>query len=786
MIVFIGLLLLVVSAFVGFGFYVNEKYHRLASPLSSSLREIRLETAEAHRLVENIIEGAVQHDGTTVWFELDQALDRFRQDLEGQEHAIEVLLSLGPALSLLDHHKRLAEEIDAYKISVDRQINTDTTTDHDYEHKYMAVLARLDDMEMVIQQVRQKDLYWFRFLMGGGVGVCILLAFLITATIRRYEKQKAAHYEALNQAREELETRVEAQALTEEALRQTSHLFQTVFETSPDAVIITRVEDSLIIDVNTGFTVYTGYERGEVIGRSVIDIDIWTDLDKRNAYLNEVLEKGFAENWEAVFRTKAGSLLTCLLSSKKIDINGEPHLLTDARDITDRKLNNKRIRAANTFLRITNRHSIMRPLLQEFIAEIRELTQCSAAAVRIMDEEGMIPYAEAEGFSNDFCRLEGDLSIHSDGGMCARVIRNDPHSLEPYFTQNGSYFVKSTSAFLATATEKQKSTLRNTCHRFGYESLALIPIRAGSSSLGLIHVADEKPDAITADVVDILESAALQLGTAIQRVSAEQALKVAYAKLDDRVRQRTEMLAQANDQLLREIEERKIAEKALVDHQDRLRRLSTELLQTGERERRRIAKEIHDRIGQTLAVTKIQLGALKASLEKGNRVTMVEDIRQLITRTIKDTRTLTFELSPPVLYELGLQAALVWLADSIRQQTGLIVTVERDGRAPELEIGRRVYLFQAVRELVFNVVKHAAAKKAVIKISGNSSIVSVHVIDNGRGVDPLQETTEENRQDPGFGLFSIREQIQSYGGRLEVIPLPEGGTQATITMPIEA
>ena len=62
----------------------------------------------------------------------------------------------------------------------------------------------MDDMEMVIQQVRQKDLQWFRLLMGGGVGVCILLAFLITATIRRYEKQKATHYKALNQARAEL------------------------------------------------------------------------------------------------------------------------------------------------------------------------------------------------------------------------------------------------------------------------------------------------------------------------------------------------------------------------------------------------------------------------------------------------------------------------------------------------------------------------------------------------------------------------------------------------------
>ena len=510
------------------------------------------------------------------------------------------------------------------------------------------------------------------------------------------------------------------------------------------------------------------------------------DLDERECLSEpKLLRKGLAENWEAVFRTKAGSLLTCLLSSKKIDINGEPHLLTDARDITERKLNNKRIQAANSFLRITNRHSIMRPMLKEFIAEIQALTQCSAVAVRIMDEEGMIPYAEAEGFSDDFCSLEGDISIHSDGGMCARVIKNDPDALAPYFTQNGSYFVKSTSAFLATATQEQKSILRNTCHRFGYESLALIPIRSANANLGLIHVADEKPDAITADVVEILESAALQLGTAIQRVSAEHALKVAYLDLDDRVRQRTEMLSQANEQLLREIEERKIAEKALIDHQDRLRRLSTELLQTGERERRRIATEIHDRIGQTLAVTKIQLGALKAALESDKRAAMVEDIRQLISRTIKDTRTLTFELSPPVLYELGLQAALEWLAESVRQQTGLQVVVKNENHALELEIGRRVFLFQAVRELLFNVVKHAGAESAEIKINGDPSGVSVHVIDDGRWNDPSLKATEENPPESGFGIFSIREQIQYYGGHIEVIPLPEGGTKATITMPID-
>jgi PAS domain S-box-containing protein len=786
MIILIGLLLIFILAFIGFGFFINEKYHRLASPLSSFLRDIRIKTVNTHRVVEKILDGDVHHDMQMVWFELDRTILNFQQIPEDREKALVVLLPHRPVASLFEQSTFLADEIDAYKTSVENQLRNDQEQGHDYEHRYSDVLARLDKMEMIIQMIRHKDLVRFRFLMGGGLFVSILLTLLIATTVRRYEKQKAADYDAIKQTHRDLETKIEEHKVTADALRLSHNLFQTVFETSPDAVVITRVSDSVIIDVNSGFSKYTEYGRDEVIGRSVIDIDIWVDLQKRNDYLKEVLENGSAENWEAVFRTKSGNHITCLLSSKKIDINGEPHLLTDARDITDRKLYEKMINAANSFLRITNRHSKMEPMLKEFIAEIKELTKCSAAAVRIMDAEGLIPYAEAEGFSEDFCNLEGNLSIHSDGGMCVRVIKGQPNSLAPYFTANGSYYINSTTEFLATATEDQKGTLRNTCHRFGYESLALIPIRTGITTLGLIHVADKEPNAISADVVEILESAALQLGTAIQRVCAEQALKEAYKELDDRVKQRTEMLTQTNEQMLREIEERRMTEQSLIEHQKRLRQLSTELLQTEERERRQIATQIHDRIGQSLAITKIQLGALKASLARDEQIEMVDDIRQLITRTIKDTRTLTFELSPPVLYELGLQAALEWLAESIRRQTKLQVTIEREGKAPELEINRRVFLYQAIRELLFNVIKHANADKATIKTERSLSSMKVHVIDNGHSVNRLQEETKINQHDSGFGLFSIREQIQYYGGRLEIAPHPEGGTHATIIMPTDA
>jgi len=285
------------------------------------------------------------------------------------------------------------------------------------------------------------------------------------------------------------------------------------------------------------------------------------------------------------------------------------------------------------------------------------------------------------------------------------------------------------------------------------------------------------------DVVEILETAALQLSTALQRVLAEQALQEAHDELEDRVEQRTLMLTEANRQMQAEIEERKKIERKLKDQQAWLRRLSTELLQTQERERRRIATDIHDRIGQTLAVTKMQLGALKATSLSDDQSNMVEEIRGLVARAIDDSRTLTFELSPPVLYELGLKTALEWLAESVRRQTGLLVVVEKGEGVPGLDIPRRVFLYQSVRELLFNVVKHAGAQKTVIRIGGDASCVSVDVIDDGKGTDPHAETGPNSGARTGFGLFSIREQVQYYGGQLKIGRTSTGGTRATITMP---
>jgi signal transduction histidine kinase len=369
--------------------------------------------------------------------------------------------------------------------------------------------------------------------------------------------------------------------------------------------------------------------------------------------------------------------------------------------------------------------------------------------------------------------------------MCSRVINNlrEPHS--SFFTPYGSYYVNSTSEFLSTASEDQRKLMRNTCHRFGYETLALIPIRSGELTMGLIHLADQEMNRLDGEKLEIIETAALQLGIAIDRVRAEQALKDANKQLEKRVADRTAMLSRAKNHLQTEVEKRRMYEQELLGLQQRLRELSSRLIQTEARERRRIASEIHDRIGQTLAVIKMQLGAIEAEFDIADLRSHIESIRKMVSQTIRDVRTLTFELSPPILYELGLKAALEWLAESVRKQSGLPVEVEIVGNDRVLDADGRVFLFRTCSELVVNVVKHADAKQASVKILIEEGRITARVVDDGIGFDPTILESGFDPSERGFGLFSIREQLTHYGGSHRIDSKPDWGSLVEIQLPLK-
>ncbi len=229
-----------------------------------------------------------------------------------------------------------------------------------------------------------------------------------------------------------------------------------------------------------------------------------------------------------------------------------------------------------------------------------------------------------------------------------------------------------------------------------------------------------------------------------------------------------------------DITERKQAEQKLLDYQRQLKSLASQLMLTEESERHRIATELHSTIGQSLIISKIKLDKLRASEPSGDIARMLDEICESLSQTIEESRSLIFDLSSPILYELGFGAAVAeWLSAQVQKKHGIAAEFKADKQPKPLEDDIRVLLFRSVRELLINVVKHAQAKKVKVSIRKVGSEMRVSVEDDGWGFDPKKAAATAVRKG-GFGLFSIRERLEQLGGHLEIESAPGCGTKATL------
>ena len=237
--------------------------------------------------------------------------------------------------------------------------------------------------------------------------------------------------------------------------------------------------------------------------------------------------------------------------------------------------------------------------------------------------------------------------------------------------------------------------------------------------------------------------------------------------------------------VVRDITEQKQIEQQRMGYQQQLRSLTAELSLAEERERRRIAAELHDQIGQALAVAKIRLGAMEQSGGSPSELRPKwNEVRNAINQAIDATRGLTFELVSPILYELGLEAAIQHLAQEFENKHGLKCTF-KDGSQPEpIKEDVSIALFRAVREIMVNVIKHAQARKIDLRINLVNGQVKILIEDDGIGFR-VPENGFEISDKGGFGLFNINERLNYLGGSLEVKSEPGHGTCVTLIAPLD-
>ena len=241
-------------------------------------------------------------------------------------------------------------------------------------------------------------------------------------------------------------------------------------------------------------------------------------------------------------------------------------------------------------------------------------------------------------------------------------------------------------------------------------------------------------------------------------------------------------------QLLNESLEQKVQEKT-----EEVRRLAADLVIAVQRERHRISHILHDDLQQRIYAIQMQLTFLHHEVGKVHETahSEISEIEKQLSDVLEITRNLSIDLSPPILQDEGLTQAISWLASQMRQRYGLSIEVQADGPfiVPDEEL--QVLLFNCVRELLFNVVKHAGATRAMVVLQWRDDGLQIEVHDDGKGfpgkLEEKQiagEMSEEENFQLSFGLPTLRHQISLFNGQMEIQSEPGAGTNVNIIVPV--
>ena len=248
-----------------------------------------------------------------------------------------------------------------------------------------------------------------------------------------------------------------------------------------------------------------------------------------------------------------------------------------------------------------------------------------------------------------------------------------------------------------------------------------------------------------------------------ERKRAEEELRILSVQLDQRVEERTH---------------------DLTETRERLRVLASELSLAEQRIRRQIATELHDYLGQLLVVCRLKLNQASKRVQNTDLAQQLKDADRILQDSLSYTRSLVAELAPPVLREFGLVMGLTWLAEQMEQH-GTTVIVRVTSSSFDVAEDQAILLFQSVRELLMNVVKHADTNQALLSVTTTTEgdLLTITVADSGKGFDHALERRTGGKH---FGLFSIRERMEALGGRLEIKSGPTQGTSASLILPLSS
>ncbi len=604
----------------------------------------------------------------------------------------------------------------------------------------------------------------------------------------------------------------------EECLRENEQRYRTLVEMSPDAIGVER--DGIIQFVNTtALNLFGVKATEEIVGRSILDF-IHPDYRKRvESQLARLRKrrKPTPATEEKLVRLD-GTALDIELAAMPITFEGQPANQVILRDITPRKQVENKLRE-NTM-----------KLQQQ--AQLLDLAHDS---IVVNDMEGRIAYwnrgaeqtygwtqKEAIGkISHELLQTRFPLNLIE---ITAKLLSQGRWNGElTHTTKDGQTIIVSTrwalqrdedgrpSGILVIDRDitQQKRAEQATIEAWRFaesitntvqESLLVLDqeLRVVSANQTFFRTFQVAPEATQGQLIYELGSRQWdipELRRLLEDILPHNSTFENYEVEHDfeRIGHRTMLLnarriyrqSQETQMILLAIMDitlRKEQERKIHEHQQELATLTEELLLTEERERRRLALLLHDSIGQSLAFSKREIGVLQKSTTPEIRQAL-DYVKQQIDESIRQTRDLTFELSPTTLYTFGLEAAVEELAEQFAQRGEFQVHFEATGDDKPLSEQIQALLYRASRELLTNISKHAEASNVFIRIDRTDGNIRIVINDDGKGFD-IARLEEIIHQQKGFGLLSIRERLTHVGGTFELESQPGQGTKVTLVAPL--
>lgn len=558
---------------------------------------------------------------------------------------------------------------------------------------------------------------------------------------------------------------ITARKHVEAALRASEERFFLAFNASPEPMAITDFTDGRYLFVNDSFLRATGYHRGEMTGRSTVELNLWADPSDSERLINLLTAQGRIYREEVNIRLKSGEIRMGLFSAEIIEVLGERCIITLTHDITERKQAEKRLAAQYAVTRVLADAMTLSEATPQLLRAICQSLNWSLGALWYVDRrEGALHCVEL--WQDETLRASEFVEL-------SRRARYAPNTGFP-----SHIWASGTSIWVADIAGDNRFPRAHVAAKEGLHGAVGFPIRLGDEILGVMEFFSSEIRPPDEDLLNMMSTIGSQIGQFAVRKRAEEGLQKAHAELEVRVLERTAELAAVNSVLQAEVVERKQVEAARAQL---LRRLVT----AHEEERRRIARELHDKMGQYLTALILGLHSLKDTCrDQAGADVRLQRLLKITDELVQEVHHLAWELRPAALDDLGLQTALANYITQWSERAEIVVdfhsaNLDQQRLPPEIE----TTVYRIVQEALTNVLKHAHAGRVSIIVECRQNFVHAIIEDNGSGFEAERVLSGTHGGGGRLGLLGMQERVALVAGALEIESSPGVGTTVFARIP---